>query len=213
MMSGPSRPAGGPPIRERDMTETVLQSAVDVAGMVRRKEISSRELTGMLLARIDEVDPGLNAVVELRRAAALREAAVADEALAHGVPGPLHGVPMTIKESFNVTGMHTTWGNPAFKDYVAEWDATVVRRLRRAGAVLVGKPSVGTVPLTGFQPPGPPGGPSDMTYMSAVGPLGRSAGDLRAALTVTAGPEAPAAEAYSWTLPQPRHVRLADFRV
>src|SRR6266545_1387607 len=227
MMSGPSRPAGGPPIRERDMTETVLQSAVDVAGMVRRKEISSRELTGMLLARIDEVDPGLNAVVELRRAAALREAAVADEALAHGVPGPLHGVPMTIKESFNVTGMHTTWGNPAFKDYVAEWDATVVRRLRRAGSVLVGsiripasfcgvyglKPSVGTVPLTGFQPPGPPGGPSDMTYMSAVGPLGRSAGDLRAALTVTAGPEAPAAEAYSWTLPQPRHVRLADFRV
>src|SRR5215211_1488310 len=54
------------------------------------------------------------------------------------------------------------------------------------------RPSVGLVPLTGFQPPGSPAGPSDMTYLSAIGPLGRSARDLRTALRVTAGPEAPA---------------------
>src|SRR5262249_34238549 len=89
------------------------------------------------------------------------------------------------------------------------------------------KPSVEIVPLTGFQPPSPlqaenrapraetpaPPAPSAMTYMSAVGPLGRSARDLRTALRVTAGPEQPAAKAYSWSLSPPRHRRLADFRV
>src|SRR5215208_5570387 len=270
----------------RDMHEALLQSATDAARMLRRKEISSRELTEMLLARIDSVNPALNAVVALRPEAALQEAAAADEATARSdAAGPLHGVPMTIKDSFNVAGLHTTWGNPAFKDFVADWDATVVQRLRRAGAIIIGKtnvafmlgdfgqtanelygvtnnpwdttrspggssggtaaalsagmtfleygsdlvgsiripasfcgvyglkPSVGIVPLTGFQPPGPPAGPSDMMYMSAVGPLGRSARDLRTALSVTGGPENQAAKAYTWTMSPPRHTRLEDFRV
>jgi amidase len=67
--------------------------------------------------------------------------------------------------------------------------------------------------LTGFQPPGPPAGPSDMMYMSAVGPLGRSAHDLRTALSVTGGPEGQAVKAYTWTLSSSRHTRLEDFRV
>jgi amidase len=243
--------------------------------MVRRKEVSSRELTELLLARIDALNPDVNAVVELRPEAALKEADAADRATADAVLRPLHGVPTTVKESFNVAGLHTTWGNPAFKDYVADADATVVHRLRQAGAIIVGKtnvhamladygqteneiygatnnpwdltrtpggstgggaaalaagltfleygsnlvgsiripasfcgvyglkPSVGIVPLTGFQPPGPPVGPSEMAYMSAVGPLARSAPDLRAALTVTAGPEPPASAAYAWRLPRP----------
>jgi amidase len=267
------------------MTGTLFQSATDTAGMLRRKEISSRELTELLLARIDAVNPALNAVVEMRRDAALLEAAAADLEIAQGVMRPMLGVPMTIKESFNVAGQHTTWGNPAFKDYVADWDATVVTRLQDAGAIIVGKtnvhfmladfgqtanelygvtnnpwdstrtpggstgggaaalaagmtfleygsdlvgsiripagfcgvyglkPSVGIVPLTGFQTPSPPAGPSDMRYMSAIGPLGRSATDLRAALNLTAGPEAPASNAYSWALSRPRHTRLKDFRV
>jgi amidase len=267
------------------MIETLFQSATDAAGILRRTEISSRELTELLLARIEAVNPALNAVVELRRDAALLEAAAADLEIARGVVRPLLGVPMTIKESFNVAGLHTTWGNPAFKDFVADWDATVVARLREAGAIIVGKtnvhfmladfgqtanelygvtnnpwdttrtpggstgggaaalaagmtfleygsdlvgsiripasfcgvyglkPSVGLVPLTGFQTPGPPAGPSDMRYMSAIGPLGRSAGDLRTALSLTAGPEAPASNAYSWALSRPRHTRLKDFRV
>ena len=268
------------------MHETPLfQSATDAAQAVRRKELSSRELTEMLLARIEAVNPPLNAVVEVRREAALREAAAADEATARGDAGPLHGVPMTIKDSFNVTGLHTTWGNHAFKDFVADSDATVARRLKRAGAIIVGKtnvafmladfgqtanelygvtnnpwdttrtpggstggsaaalsagmtflecgsdlvgsiripasfcgvyglkPSAGIVPLSGFQPPAPPPPPSDMTYMSAVGPLGRSPCDLRTALSVTAGPEDKAAKAYSWALSPPRHTRLEDFRV
>ena len=267
------------------MTDLWFRSATEVADLLRRREVSSRELTELLLGRIDSINPGLNAVVELRPDAALDEATAADEAIARDAPGPLLGVPMTIKESFNVTGLHTTWGNPAFKEYVADWDATVVRRLREAGAVIVGKsnvafmlgdfgqtanelygvtsnpwdparapggssgggaaalaagltfleygsdlvgsvripasfcrvyglrPSVGIVPLTGFQPPGPPALPSEMTYMSSLGPLGRSAGDLRTALAATAGPEAPRKTAFSWMLPAPRHKRLEDYRV
>ena len=253
--------------------------------MLSRRKISSRELTEMLLARIETVNPALNAVVELQPEAALQKADAADEAISRGERRPLLGVPVTVKESFNVAGLHTTWGNPAFKHYVAESDATVVRRLQEAGAIVIGKtnvhfmladyaqtaneiygvtnnpwdtartpggssggaaaalsagitfleygsdvvgsiripasfcgvyglrPSVEVVPLTGFQVPGPPQGPSEMMYMSAIGPLGRYARDLRTALNLTAGPEAPAANAYRWSLSPPRHARLREFRV
>ena len=125
------------------MDETLFQPAADAAGMLRRKEISSRELTEMLLARIDAANPALNAVVEVRAEVALREAAAADEAIARGAgAGPLHGVPMTIKDAFNVAGLHTTWGNPAFKDFIADCDATVARRLEQAGAIIIGKTNV-----------------------------------------------------------------------
>ena len=270
----------------QDIHEALLQSATDAARMLRCKEISSRELTEELLARIDSVNPALNAVVELRPEAALQEATTADETITRGGDvGPLHGLPMTIKDSFNVAGLHTTWGNPAFKDFEADSDATVAKRLKRGGAIIVGKtnvafmlsdfgqtanelygltnnpwdttrtpggssggtaaalsagmtfleygsdlvgsiripasccgvyglkPSAGIVPLTGFQPPGSPAGQSDMMYMSAVGPLGRSAHDLRTALSVTGGPEGQVAKAYSWALSPSRHTRLEDFRV
>src|SRR5215813_11427907 len=101
------------------MHRALIQSATDAAGMLSRGEISSRELTEMLLARIETVNPALNAVVELQREAALQKADAADEAISRGERRPLLGVPITVKESFNVAGLHTTWGNPAFKDYVA----------------------------------------------------------------------------------------------
>jgi amidase len=119
--------------------DTLLQPALDAADMIRRKQISSREMTEMLLAHIDAVNPALNAVVELRPEAALRDAAAADLAVSDA---PFHGVPLTIKDSFQVAGLHTTWGNPAFKDAVADTDATVVQRLTEAGAIIVGKTNV-----------------------------------------------------------------------
>ena len=112
------------------------------AEMIRRKEASSRELTEAILARIEKANPMVNAVVELRRDEALQEATAADDRVGHEELGPLHGVPMTVKDSFNVGGLHTTWGNPAFQDYVADSDATVVKRLREAGAIIVGKTNV-----------------------------------------------------------------------
>src|SRR3954451_17454498 len=122
---------------------TSFLTATEAAAKVRAGEFTSRELTERLLARIDQVGPVVNAVVELRREDALRAAAEADAVLARGDHvGPLHGVPMTVKESFNVAGMPTTWGNPDFARYVADWDATVVARLRAAGAIVVGKSNV-----------------------------------------------------------------------
>src|SRR3954452_18969147 len=98
-------------------------SATEAAKLLRRRVISSRELTAALLDRIDAVNPPINAVVEVRREQAMLDALAADEAIAGGTEiGPLHGVPMTIKDSFDVAGLHTTWGNPAFSDYIADQD-------------------------------------------------------------------------------------------
>ena len=125
------------------VNEMLTGSAGAVADLIRRRELSSAELTRLVLDRIDAVNPELNAVVELRREAALREAAAADEAIARGEQaGPLHGVPMTVKEAFQVTGLHSTWGNAAFRDFIASRDAAVVRRLREAGAVITGTTNV-----------------------------------------------------------------------
>jgi amidase len=118
----------------------LFESATRAAAMIRAREISSRELTTALLERIDAVNPGLNAITVLRREEALREADAADRTPA---AGPLHGVPMTIKDGFHVAGLPTTWGNPAFRELVADADATVVGRLKRdAGAIIVGKTNV-----------------------------------------------------------------------
>jgi amidase len=91
------------------VNETLFRSATEAAEMVRGAAISARELTELLLARIDAVDPAINAVVELRAEEALYEAAAADRTAGDGARrGPLHGVPITVKESFNVAGLHTT---------------------------------------------------------------------------------------------------------
>ena len=91
--------------------------ARQAAELIRHGEASSRELTEAALARVDAVNGTVNAMVELRREAALRDAAAADAAIARGDPvGPLHGVPVSVKEALNVAGMHSTWGDPGFRD-------------------------------------------------------------------------------------------------
>lgn len=246
---------------------TFFRTATEVAADIRRGTLSARELTEQLFARIDASD--VNAVIATRRGFALEAAAKADATTG----GPLHGVPMTIKDAFAVAGLATTWGEPAFADAVADRDAAVVERLQAAGAIVVGKsnvhhmladfgrtenpvhgrtvnprdhartpggssggaaaalsaglsfleygsdlagsiripaaycgvyglkPTPGTVPLRGFQPPGPP---VELVreFPSTVGPLARSAADLRLALSVTGELGAPS-----------RRPRLADFRV
>ncbi|MFL6128821.1 MAG: amidase family protein [Mycobacteriales bacterium] len=255
-------------------------SATEALAALRSGRVSALELTETVLERIDAVDGEVNAMASVRRDGALRDAAAADAR--SGPRGPLHGLPVTVKDAFHVAGLPTTWGNPDWAGAVADTDAIVVRRLLDAGAILLGttnvafmlgdfgqtenplhgrtrnphdrsraaggssggsaaalaagmtylehgsdlvgsiripaafcgvyglRPTPGLVPLTGFAPPGPVAEQSELAHQSVLGPLARTAADLRLALSVSGGPEQPG---WSWTLPAPRHRTLTDFRV
>jgi amidase len=115
-------------------------SAIALAAAIREKRVSSREVLDHLLERIATVDRPLNSVVTIDAERARREADAADELVARGeLLGPLHGVPMTIKDSFSTVGMRTTSGAPELSDHVPDEDAWPVAALRRAGAVIFGK--------------------------------------------------------------------------
>ena len=121
------------------MPDIALQPAHELAAAIQRRELSSRELLEHYLARVQRLNPPLNAVVTLDADVARRAADAADAALARGeIIGPLHGVPMTIKDTYQTAGMRTTCGLKAW-DHVPEHDAEAVRRLRGAGAVIFGK--------------------------------------------------------------------------
>ena len=118
-------------------------SALQAAEAIRKKQISSLELTQRAFARIDKFNPQLNAFVYQTRDEALAQAKKADEAQASGKSlGVFHGVPFNIKESFGVAGYPDTWGIPYFKDSKAPADSEAVARLRNAGAILLGATNV-----------------------------------------------------------------------
>jgi amidase len=132
------------------MQEVIYTSATALARAIRAKEISSAEVVQASLQRITVVNPALNAVVQLRAEAALAEARAADAALARGqIIGPLHGVPMTIKDSLDTAGVITTGGTTGRTSFVPAQDATVVARLRAAGAILLGKTNTPELTLWG----------------------------------------------------------------
>jgi amidase len=125
------------------MADLGTRSARELAAMIRRKQISSRELLDHFLEAIAERNAPLNAVVTLDEERARDAAARADEAIARGEAlGPLHGLPMTIKDTFETAGVRTTAGNPAWAEHVPEADADPVAKLRGAGAVVFGKTNV-----------------------------------------------------------------------
>ena len=128
-------------------SELDFASALAATRAMRRGDVSSVELTTHLLGRIQQFNPKLNAIVTLTAEAALERARAADEARARGRWwGPFHGVPCTIKDTFETAGVRTTAGAPPFANHVPEVDACVVARLRTAGAVILGKTNV---PLLG----------------------------------------------------------------
>ena len=115
-------------------------TARELAGAVRRRDLSAREVVGWHLDRIAEVNPRLNAIVSLRPEAALAEAEAADRMAAAGEPlGPLHGLPIAIKDLEDTAGIRTTYGSLAFAEHVPQADSLLVARLRAAGAIVVGK--------------------------------------------------------------------------
>lgn len=121
------------------MDELIFSSLRTIAETIRTKEASAVEVVSAHLARIAAVNERLNAVVTLADDA-LARAAAADEALRRGeIWGPLHGVPMTIKDSLDTAGVVSTWGTPGRRTFVPAQDATVVARMKAAGAILLGK--------------------------------------------------------------------------
>ncbi len=265
--------------------ELDFASAADAARAVRTRRISARELTELAFRRIDRYNPRINAVVVQFREKALEDARKADAAVARKEKlGPLHGVPITVKESYNVAGALTTVGIKGLPNSRAAANAVTVDRLLAAGAILLGKtnvplgltdwqsynevygvthnpwdlkrtpggstgggaaalaaglghltmgsdiggsirvpahfcgvyghkPSIDLIPSRGemIGPQGQP--PAYLPALAVVGPLARSANDLRLALEITAGPDVDDAHAYRWTLPAPRQTRLSQFRV
>lgn len=122
------------------MSELAYSSAIAIARKIRRKEISSREAVDYFLARVAALDKPINSVVTIDAERARIEADAADAALARGEGrGPLHGVPMTIKDSFQTKGMRTTSGAPELSSFIPTEDAWPVARLREAGAIIFGK--------------------------------------------------------------------------
>jgi amidase len=250
---------------------------------LRLGELSSREMVEACIARIERLNPELNAVVAKDYERARECARRADEARSAGRElGPLHGLPMTVKDSLQTAGLVTTSGAPALRDFVPEEDAVVVERALQAGAIVLGKTNLpiyagdwqsynelygrtnnpwdvsrtvggssggaaaslaaGFVPLEigsdiggsirnpahycgvyGHKPshgivpgrghiPGPPGTKAEPD-LAVVGPMARTAEDLRLGLDVLAGPDALDVSAWSLDLPAPRAERLEGFRV
>lgn len=126
-----------------DQHELPLASATDQLESIRSGRISAVELLDATIARYERHNPALNAViVERIDDARVRAAALDAQQAAGAVVGPLHGLPMTIKEAFDWVGTPTTWGYPAMVDNIAEKNATLVQRVLDAGAVIYGKTNV-----------------------------------------------------------------------
>lgn len=263
------------------MTDQAFQSATELATSIRSKKVSSLELLDYYIGRVERFNPPLNAIVVKDYDRARDQARAADDVIAKGdAVGPLHGVPMTIKDSYNVAGLPTTWGIPELRDNIADTDALSVQRLKRAGAILFGKTNVplrladlqsyneiyGTTNnpwdlergpggssggsaaalaagLTGFDSGSDIGssirnpahycgvfghkptwellpmrghalpGVLTPTDLSVIGPLARSAEDLRIGVEVMAGPDELAGRGLKLDLPEPTQKSLADFKV
>lgn len=117
-------------------------SAIDLAAQIARGELSAVEATDAAIDRIERLDGPINAVVVRDFERAREQAKVADAYRTAGEAGPLNGVPVTVKESFNIAGLKTTWGFEHARDFVAQEDAHAVKRLKSAGAVVLGKTNV-----------------------------------------------------------------------
>jgi len=125
------------------MHEIPFRSAKQLASLIRRKKVGCLELLDIYLERIERHNSGINAIIFMNIDEARKRAKAADRALANGnVWGPLHGVPITIKESYDVVGMPTTWGLPRLRDNYPKSNAIAVDRFLAAGAVLFGKTNV-----------------------------------------------------------------------
>ncbi|HSS21999.1 MAG TPA: amidase [Pyrinomonadaceae bacterium] len=134
------------PVAFTAIEDLAFATLTQLAELVRTRKVSPVELTRMYLARLKKYGPKLNCVVTLTEELALAQASQAESEIKKGkYRGPLHGIPWGAKDLFATKGIKTTWGAEPFRDQVIDYDATVVERLREAGAVLVAKLSMGAL--------------------------------------------------------------------
>ena len=147
------------------------------------------EVIGCLLDRIHKINPKINAIVTLHEEAVLKEATAKKEAISKGGPlGPLHGIPVLIKDNIFTKGIRTTFGSKLYKDFVPSEDAVLVERLKAAGAIVMGKtnlPEFGLIPVTDNALFGPTSNPWDLARVS-----GGSSGGSAAAVASFLAPAA-----------------------
>ncbi|MBD3648876.1 MAG: amidase [Pseudomonadales bacterium] len=166
------------------MDELAFSDATSLAAKIRDKEISSVELLEHYIARMERYNPDINAIIVTQLDKARARAKEADQALGRGESwGPLHGVPMTVKESYNIAGLPTTWGNPELKNNIADSDAVACERLQSAGAIIFGKTNV-PIFLSDFQSYNEIYGTTNNPFDLERGPGGSSGG---AAAALAAG--------------------------
>jgi Asp-tRNA(Asn)/Glu-tRNA(Gln) amidotransferase A subunit family amidase len=134
--------------RPGNLEEVAFWPVTQLAQLVREKKISSVELTEMYLGRLKRLNPKLLCAVTITEELALKQAHAADQEISAGkYRGPLHGIPYGVKDLCSVKGYPTTWGAAPFRDRVIDEDATVVSRLKDAGAVLIAKLATGELAL------------------------------------------------------------------
>ena len=156
------------------------KGAHELAAMVRNKEISAVELLETFLARVEIHNPKLNAIIWMDRDGAMERAVAADAALAKGeVWGPLHGVPLSLKESYQVAGSPTTWGVPDLKVNVTDTSAIGAQRLIDAGAIFFAKTNV-PIHLADWQSFNEVYGTTNNPWDVALSPGGSSGGSAAA---------------------------------
>src|SRR5262245_24813540 len=125
------------------MSEICKLTAVEIERRIRAGDLSAREVAAAHIARIEQTNPTLNAIVTRTFEQALASAAAADERLARGdAVGPLHGLPVAHKDLQPTKGVRTTFGSPIFKDFTPDIDSLLVERIRNAGAIMFGKTNV-----------------------------------------------------------------------
>src|SRR5579859_2757820 len=164
----------------------MFRGALELAQMVRSGEVSSRELVQCALDRIEELNPTLNAFVDVDADGALRAA----DAVSPGDRRPFAGVPMAIKNNRPVKGMRLTYGCSLMADYVADYDHNVTRRLRDAGFIIVGTttlPEYGILPTTEARLFGPTRNPWDLERTSGGSSGGAAAAVAAGILPVAHG--------------------------
>ena len=132
--------AAATPLLAGDQPDICFLTAVEMAALIRRGKLSARETMAAHLKQIERINPKVNAIVTLVAEQAIENARKADEAQARGTAlGPLHGLPVAHKDLVETAGIRTTFGSPLFKDHIPTEDAILVERIKRAGAIAVGK--------------------------------------------------------------------------